>query len=223
MIKVKKSIATLLMLCSPVSAGSLTCEEQLVTVTYMQSGHAELVCNSISKAEKLFEQCSLPTLNRPIQIRLVNELSGECVGLYHCGQSLIEILEPTMMESVRDPDGAFSFLPIEEYFSSVIVHEMVHAISDEFECPFENCLVRDEYVAYAFQVMSLTQPRQFQFAKKTGLNRQVSRDELSTIGLFISPHLFSQKVWVHLNQHNDPCGFIDQLSKGDVLLDRERF
>ena len=221
--KIIKSTAALMMFCSPLSAETLTCDKQLVSVTYKQSEHAELVCKSVKNAEKLFEQCGLPPMNRTVQIKLVQELIGGCVGLYHCGQNLIEVLEPAIMQSVSDADGAFGFLPIEEYFSSVVVHELVHAASDDFPCPFENCLIRDEYTAYALQVMSLTQPRQVQFAKRADLNRPVSRDELSIISLFVSPQLFSQKVWAHFNQRDDPCGFIGQLSAGQVLLDRERF
>lgn len=221
--KIIQTISLLVILCSSVSAESLSCENRTVNVTYREHEHAELVCNAIEKAENLFKSCGVPTLNRTVQVALVRELMDGCVGLYHCGRNLIEILEPEVMQSVRDTAGAFGFLPIEEYFSSVVVHEMVHAISDDFPCPFESCLVRDEYAAYALQVMSLTQPRQIQFAKRAGLNRRISRDELSIIVLFTSPRLFSQKVWAHLNQRQDPCGFLGQLSSGQVLLDRERF
>ena len=221
--KIRRSVVALMMLCSPVSAENLSCDMQLVNVNFRDPDHAELVCNSVEKATNLFESCGAQLLKRSIQIALVRELKKGCVGLYHCGGDLIEILEPDDMQLARDADDAFSILPIEEYFSSVIVHEMVHAISDDLHCPFENCLVRDEYIAHALQVMSLTKQRQIQFERKAGLNRPISRDELNMMGLFLSPKLFSQKVWLHLNQRDEPCEYINQLSLGHVLLDRERF
>ena len=211
------------MLTSPLLAETLTCENQLVSVTYQQAEHAEITCKTVDQAVSLFEQCNLPSLSKPLRIHIVEEIEDGCVGLYHCGQDWIEVLEPSLMASRVDPNGAFAFLPINEYFRSAIIHELAHAVSDGNPCPFEDCLVRDEYVAYAMQVMSLTLKEQLNFAAIAGLNRPVSRDELNSISLFMAPNLFSQKVWTHLKQRNDPCGFIDQLSQGKVLLDRERF
>jgi hypothetical protein len=71
--------------------------------------------------------------------------------------------------------------------------------------------------------MSLTSDEQAKFAAIAELNRTISRDELNSVGLFMAPNLFAQKVWAHLNQRDDPCEFIGQLSQGKTLLDRERF
>ena len=204
-------------------AATLTCETSFVSVDYRQFEHAKLVCSSVEVAVSLFDQCNMPLLSSPLKIQLVDNLDGGCVGLYHCGQDLIEVLEPSLMASKRDPDGAFAFLPVTEFFRSTIVHEFAHAVTHRSPCPFGTCLIRDEYVAYAMQVMSLTMEQQAQFAAIAGLDRKISRDELSIIGLFMAPHLFSQLVWTHLTQRDDPCRFIGQLSKGEVLLDRERF
>lgn len=213
----------MLMLTSPLSAETLTCENPLVSVTSQQAKHAEIACETVNQAIAQFEQCNMPSLSKPLDIHIVEEIEDGCVGLYHCGKGLIEVLAPSSMASQLDPNGAFAFLPISGFFRSAIVHELAHAVSDGSPCPFEACLVRDEYLAYAMQVMSLTSDEQLKFSAIAGLDRTVSRDELSSIGLFMAPNLFSQKVWTHLNQRDDPCGFIGQLSQGKILLDRERF
>jgi hypothetical protein len=127
------------------------------------------------------------------------------------------------MEPRRTPGGAFTFLGRDDYYQSVIVHELAHVAFDDVPCPFEACMASNEYVAYAMQVMSLSPAAQGQFASNSGLNRHVSRDKLSAIILLMAPGRFAQKVWAHLSQQNDPCAFIGQIMEGTILLDRERF
>lgn len=211
------------MVVSPLRAETLTCENSLVSVISEQTRDAEMVCEAVGLTTVLFDQYNVPALLFPLRIQVVEEMKDGCVALYHCGEDRIEILEPPLMETRRDPDGAFTFLPINEYFRSVVVHELAHAASDGAPCPFGICVVRDEYVAYAMQVMFLTSDAQLEFAAIAELERPISRDELSSIMLFIAPNLFAQKVWTHLTQRDDPRGFIGQLSEGKVILDRERF
>ena len=73
------------------------------------------------------------------------------------------------------------------------------------------------------QIMSLPPDAQQEFVKNSGLDRQVSRDELSAIMLFMAPGRFAQKVWAHLAQQVDPYSYLGQIKDGTVLLDRERF
>ena len=208
---------------SPLWAETLTCENSLVSVISEQTRDAEMVCEAVGLATVVFDQFNVPALLFPLRIQVVEEMNDGCVALYHCGEDRIEVLEPPLMETRRDPDGAFMFLPINEYFRSVVVHELAHAASDGAPCPFGTWVVRDEYVAYAMQVMSLTSDAQLEFAAIAEMERPISRDELSSVMLFIAPNLFAQKVWTHLTQRDDPRGFIGQLSEGKVILDRERF
>lgn len=207
----------------PADAETVSCANSNVTVDASNTTLTEMTCKAAEHATLLFERCNVPSLSGPVHISIVDNLEPGCVALYHCGEDWVEVLAPSSIEGIRDPDGAFGFLRMEEYFQSIIVHELAHAAFDSVACPFASCVTGNEYVAYNMQVMSMTQQAQSKFAEMAGLDRKISRDELSPAILFIAPNLFAQKVSAHLSQRNDPCEFIGQITDGTVLLDREHF
>lgn len=206
-----------------VSAETVSCANTGVSVAYQQAEHAEMVCDAVNQANALFRQCNVSAPNQPIRIEIVEDIKAGCVAIYHCGDFNIEILSPSLMDERREADGAFIDLSIEDYFKSVVVHELTHAVNDTLPCPFESCVATDEYLAYAMQVMSLDRQDQLKFEQRSGLNRRISSDELSPIMLFMAPDIFAQKTWGHLSQQSDPCGYVGDLADGLYRFDLGRF
>lgn len=222
----RRAAATLLcavLSAAPLRSEPMVCPDSVVSVTSGSSQLAETVCEAAAFAEEMFGQCNVPSLDRPVAIHVVDDLMDGCVALYHCGNDKIEVLTPGKVDERRDPDGAFSFLPSKDYFRSIIVHELSHAAFDSVPCPFSSCAAANEYVAYSMQVMSLSEEEQRTFAARADLDRKVSRDELSKMILYFAPHRFAQRAWTHLQQRDDPCAFIGQITDGTVLLDHEHF
>ncbi|WP_432816735.1 DUF6639 family protein [Sulfitobacter sp. JB4-11] len=207
----------------PVLSGEQRCDGLDITVNAEHSADAESVCAASRRAAAQFARCNLPFPTDPIRIDVIEDMSPHCVAVYHCGEDWIEILAPKQMQSRRKEEGAFSSLDTGRYFQSVVVHELAHAALDSTPCPFETCIATSEYVAYAMQVLSLDAVAQSQFSEKAGLDRRVSIDELSMMVYLMAPGRFAQKAWIHFTQRDDPCGYIDQIVKGVVLLDTERF
>ena len=217
-------VASLALLAAdPSFADTRSCGVPNVTVTFQQTADGELVCSAVQQATMLFDTCNLPPLSRPVRITVVEDLSQGCVGLYHCGDDMIEVLSASRIQEQRDPNGAFAHLTADDYYKSVVVHELSHAATDPTPCPFDACIVADEYIAYAMQIMSLDPEAQQAFESRAAFEGPVSADDLSVVLLFMAPHLFSQKVWAHLSQRDDPCRYIGQLMDRSLLLDRERF
>jgi hypothetical protein len=210
-------------LTAPVVAETLVCGRSNISVQSQKPAFADLTCQAAMRAQAVFNQCDMAIFSDPIRIELVQKLKPGCVAVYHCNEGWIEVLEPPHMETRRSAEGAIAFLEIDDYFQSVIVHELAHTMFDDAKCPFGACIVADEYVAYTMQIMSLTLGAQTEFAENSELNRRVSRDELSSMLLFMAPNRFAQKAWAHLSQRDDPCAFLGKIMDGTVLLDRERF
>ncbi len=213
----------LIWLMNPTWAESIVCEGTNVSVNAPVSTHSDLTCKAVNHARALFEQCGLPPLADPIRIELVRELKPGCVAIYHCGTDWIEVLEPPLMQARRNSESAFYFLLKEDYFQSVVVHELSHVLFDKAPCPFASCPATNEYFAYALQVMSLSPSERIKFAVNSAIEKKVSRDELSFIILLMAPDRFAQKAWAHLSQQDDKCRFLGQVLDGTVLLDYERF
>ena len=217
------NFAFLILPAVPAVAELTVCENTMVGVHSVQSDDAQIACEAVKQALVLFEQCNIPYPPRQLRIDIVDELEPGCVALYHCHEDWIEVLTPFVMDVRRSPDGVFAFMAIDEYFQSVIVHELAHSAFDAVPCPFETCVVADEYVAYAMQIMSMQPDARRSFEDASGLGRKVSRDELNAMTLFMAPDLFARKTWAHLSQRSDRCGFIGKIMDGIVVLDRERF
>ncbi|MDH5531112.1 MAG: hypothetical protein OEY05_13850 [Paracoccaceae bacterium] len=215
--------AALALLVFSARADTVSCENPLITVNAMNSATAELICTAAQRAQTLFADCNIPPLATPIKIDTVTELEPGCAAIYHCGEGRIEVLEPSLMNEGRPADNAFVFLGPEAFFQSIVVHELTHAALDGIPCPFDRCLIAQEYVSYAMQVMSLSEGEKAAFAAHSSYNRQISRDELNEIILFMAPNRFIQKTWAHLSQRDDACEYIGQIIDGNILLDRERF
>jgi len=205
------------------SAETVSCGDTGVSVTFQQAEHADLVCEAAEQADALFRQCNVSPALQPVQIDIVEDLQSGCVAIYHCGEYNIQIISPRLMQERRDADGAFIDLSIDQYFKSVVVHELTHAANDDLPCPYEGCVATDEYMAYSMQVMSLDRQAQLRFEERSGIDRRVSSDELSPIMLFMAPDLFAQKAWAHLSQRNDACDYIGDLNEGILRFDLGRF
>jgi hypothetical protein len=208
-------------LMTPLHGAEMTCMPSGVHVEATRSEDADRVCEAVQVAQSVFDGCGLPGVPSGLRINVVENLRHGCVALYHCGENWIETLAPDAMQKRRLPGSAFEWLDIEDYFRSVVVHELAHAVFDELPCPFEACVAAAEYISYALQVMSLTPKQQKTFEERAALDRKISRDELNAMYLFMAPSKFAQKAWTHVSQREDPCAFLGQVIDGTVLFDRE--
>lgn len=208
-------------LTTPMLGAEMTCQPAGVHVEAARIEDADRVCEAVQVAQSVFDGCGLPGIPSGLRINVVEELRQGCVALYHCGENWIETLAPDAMQQRRLPGSAFAWLGIEDYYRSVIVHELAHAVFDELPCPFEACVAAAEYVGFVLQVMSLSPEQQKTFEEHAGLDRKISRDELNAMYLFLAPHKFAQKAWTHAKQRGDVCAYLSQVIDGTFLFDRE--
>lgn len=223
MIKALAGIILLGMAAGSLSAETRQCAGSNVRVTGADPALLDKTCDAVATAEKLFSQCKMLALSDRVEIALVDSVQPGCVAQYHRGDACIEVLLPETMQSLRlqeKEESVLSFLPISEYFSSVIVHELAHASYDQIPCPETSCLATHEYLAYAMQIMSLPPSSRAVFEQRALLDRFISIDELDAMNLVLGPNLFIQKVWTHFSAKEDPCAFIGQISRGEIVLDR---
>lgn len=226
---VRRRFPTLAVLCAMIWGGvpglaeQYSCKDLAINVTSADPAVVRQLCDAAHIATQLFASCALPDLQQEVQVEFVEALPEGCNAQYHCGENRMEILTPSAMAAQRSREGAFSSIDDKMFFRSVVVHELAHAALDPVRCPFDDCIVADEYIAYAMQVMSLPPSLQETFENTADPHRSISRDALTKLVLFMSPDGFAQNVWAHLQQRPDACDFIGKLASRETLLDRERF
>jgi hypothetical protein len=211
------------MIASTMHAVTADCPTAGVRVEYSDARNADLVCAAVADAVDALALCDLPVLPPRLRVEVVDELADGCVGLYHCGEAWIEVLSPQAMARRRDPDSAFGFLDDAAYFRSVVVHELAHAATADVPCPIGDCVVADEYVAYATQILSLSPAGARSFAESADGSAPASSADLNRLFLRLAPDRFARAVREHLARRDDPCDFIRGLAHRTILLDRERF
>ncbi|MEL6958768.1 MAG: DUF6639 family protein [Pseudomonadota bacterium] len=206
----------------PVAASDpIACSNPLFEVDAPTAALARQICADAATANAQLRDCEI-TLNRTITLAVVDTLPDNCFGQFHCGTDRIEIAPPADIEGILSSDSIYRALPPDTFYRSLIVHEVTHAATDAMPCPFENCIVGQEYLAYAMQFLSLPGGDRDNLIEER-FQRTISRDELNVPILFLAPEIFGQKVWLHFSQQDDPCHFASQIATGTVLLDMERF
>jgi hypothetical protein len=207
-------------LAQAASAEAVLCPSEKVTVEAPEA-LTERICRDAETAILELASCEL-TVPTPLDISVVPDLGENCLGLYHCGERHIDVLPPEAYGSLLPPENPFSAVSRDGFFASVVRHEMAHAALDTLSCPFETCIVAEEYVAYTMQVMFLPSEDLARFESRIAYVPPISRDALNPAILFMAPEIFVQKAWLHLQDRPDPCSFIGQVARGEVLLDFER-
>jgi hypothetical protein len=205
----------------PLAADPVACSGGRV-FTENAGDSAALICNIATRATDDLASCNL-TVPAQVTIAVIPELMDHCRGMYHCGKGRIEILAPDAYAPLRAEEQSSAFASVSDgaFFESVIRHELAHAALDSMPCPFASCHVGEEYVAYTMQIRFLPEADLIAFEKEIPRDGPVSRDMLSWVMLMMAPETFARRAWRHLEAQDDPCGFIGQIARGEVLLDRE--
>lgn len=203
------------------AAETLVCPNGRVTVAGGDQSARYLTCEAAKAGLKMLDACNV-IVNRDIKVKIVNELKAGCVGLYHCGEDLIEILHPVNASRLRSNDSPFRRLSAQDYYASIIVHELAHAAFDQVPCPYPDCPATAEYVSYAMQVRSLGTEQIEQFEVIADVNRLVRYDDLNSILLMMSPNRFAALAWTHFKQREDGCDYIELVMSGNILFDKWR-
>ncbi len=143
------------------------------------------------------------------------------MGLYHCGENRIEILPPDATGALRKPNSAFAEFPTEQFFDSIVTHELSHAAFDKIPCATGICPATAEYVAYTMQIRSLIHAGHSDLGVRMNLDKTIDNDEINAVFLMMAPDIFIQKAWTHLSQQEDACSYVGQIMSGKIRFDFE--
>ncbi len=220
---VNRFLICLLAIVAPLGAQSepYACPNTAVTVDAGSPEAGKEVCDLVARASTQLASCSLE-ITRPLTITLADSLSDDCYGQFFCEDDLIKVLSPQALAAAVSDDSIYQALPDDTFFFGILVHELAHAATDDMPCPFESCLLGQEYISYAMMMQSFPDDQRTMLIQDR-FQRQIYRDELSLMILAMAPEVFAQKAWLHFSQRPDPCGFVGQIVDGTVLLDTEHF
>lgn len=215
------SLIALWLAAGPAVAQPVACPGGAV-LTEGVGADAPWICSLAERVRGQLASCNL-TVPTPITVAFAPDLGLGCVGIFHCGQDRIEPLPPARYTEMRETGEivAFAALSPDAFFESVLRHEMAHAALDDMPCPFDSCIVAQEYIAYTMQIRFLPEDQRAAYEAENRHDGRVSRDTLNAFILQMAPDVFAHRAWQHLTERPDPCGFIGSVARGEVVLDFE--
>ncbi|MCB1335412.1 MAG: hypothetical protein KDK26_17675 [Roseivivax sp.] len=211
-------IAASLLWAGAVSAAEVPCDNAIVTAEAESPELATRICAASDAALAHFASCALPE-PKPVRILALNAFERECVGLFHCGEGLIEVLAPDAMEARRNLFGIFQHVPMERFFESVVLHEMSHAVFDGTPCAFAHCVASTEFFAYTQQIAALSDEDRAPI-EALAQDMPARKDVLNVFVLYMAPDKFALEAWTYLNAEPDRCTFWQEMLTGEVHFDR---
>ncbi|WP_157771549.1 DUF6639 family protein [Thioclava nitratireducens] len=216
-------IAGLLVATASIAGAENTlCQTAALTVEGGTPVARDRICRIAAREIPKLAACNV-MVPEGLTIRFDETLPEDCIGLFHCGEAFVRLLPPDLMAESRKPERAFSGVPDDLYFDSVVVHELTHAAYDKVECPFSDCSATAEYAAYAMQVRSMPIAGREAFEAAAVVDHRITREELNATYYTLSPDRFAQKAWLHFIQREDGCDHMGQIMGGAVFFDEEPF
>ncbi|SIS75877.1 hypothetical protein SAMN05421759_10351 [Roseivivax lentus] len=210
-----------LILCAGIAhANGAACENGLVAVKDAPEALSARICAAADLAISLFAECGL-SLAAPVEVSLRDSIDPPCFGLFHCGERRIELLTPEAMAEGLRGESVFAHVPPLRFFDSVVVHELAHALYDQVDCPFASCMATAEYMAYGYQIDSLTPQDRAPIAGAEGADEPVPRDMINPFIVMMAPDRFATAAWHHLQQREDVCAWRQGIMSGAILFDHE--
>ncbi|WP_323770302.1 hypothetical protein [Antarctobacter sp.] len=205
------------------ASAQVPCDNGLVTV---KTNAAELVERACRASDRVFAQLDAcdQRLSERVNIQTAQEILGDCLGLFHCGKAKIEVLTPDALSRKIEADSIFAHIPPQEFFESVVIHELIHALYDGTPCTaeFTECYVTSEYLAYALQFEALPTKFRAPWLDEFDPNETVKRDEISLGSLMLETDQFALSAWAHLKQRPDRCDWINGILDGSIVFTRPR-
>ena len=218
-----RSTAIALCVAGQLEADAFTCAGSVFEVSGSDAATRARACNAAAEAHAQLASCGV-VIDWPVKIFIVERIENQpptCLGLYHCGNERIEILSPTAMSAVRSEQGVFALVSDTSFWNSILAHELTHAAFDKVDCPISSCIATAEYAAFAMQVYTLPKDQQALFGVNFSLMGDPSWEAISPIFLFLSPDHFAMNAWLHFQNRDAPCDFMQLIMDGEIFFDRE--
>jgi hypothetical protein len=194
-----------------------SCPNLLVSVAGSSDAERDAVCEAADATIARLDACAI-VQRRPIDIELrdvvLNPFGGRIFGRLDRQHDLVlltrfEAVRPLVLETPYR-----SFAPA-EFYRSMVVHEVVHAIMNQNYRRQPLSRAAWEYPAYAIQLESLAAETRESFLLTRSKSSPSDGIMLNDIMLGFDPYLFAARAYHHLASSVSRCAKLRDLLNGD--------
>ena len=213
-------ISWLFALATEATSNELVCDNPLLTVVAQDAALANRICVAAEKAVEKLSDCGMRQTD-PVTIEVIEGLTPNdprCLGIFHCDSAHIELIAPEYVEAALGDGSFFAEIPSAEFYDSIVVHEITHALAHQTRQGPLSSVTDTEYLAFAMQLQFLSEDTRAEFLSKHAVAEPVKPQALNEAVLAFAPSVFAIKAWKHFNQPENGCSFVDALLRGDQAL-----
>jgi hypothetical protein len=193
------------------------CPDLLVNVAGSSETERNVVCVAADYAIASLEACAI-LQRQPINIELSDVVrspfGSQIFGRLDLQNDLVLL---TRFEAVRPlvRETPYRSFALAEFYRSMVVHEIVHAIMNQNYRRRPSSRAAWEYPAYAIQLESLAAETRESFLFTRSANSPADSMPLNDIILGFDPYLFAARAYNHLASSQSRCAKLRDLLGGD--------
>ncbi len=213
-------LCALALIATKALAMSETCPETHATVVFEERSHAALACAAAKDAIGFWSGWDLagPTRVTLEVVEILTPLHGRhLIGLYDAPTNTIKILSLTASQEIVGATLVFGMAFDEELYRSFIVHEVTHAIADQFFAVNVASIPAHEYIAYVAQLSTMPAVLRERIMAGASVEGFIDEYEISEIYLGFSPEDFALKSYLHYMRPGNGEAFVNRLLTGDFV------
>jgi hypothetical protein len=188
-----------------------------VVVTGARREQRDLVCSAANDALQLLARCEI-SVRRPLQVEIMSEVrhpfSGAIFGLFDIKQDKVLVTQEANIPSLIN-DTPYAKLPQDEFYRSLIVHEVIHGVMHQNLKRPATSHAAYEYPAYALQIESLTPSVREQFLQSFEPDAIRADTIFNDTVLMFDPFFFAAQAYRHFKA-GDGCAHVKALLDGEV-------
>lgn len=196
------------------------CTEAPIDVTAASANERHLACDAANNALQLLARCNIFP-RRALRIEMSGEVrrpfGGAVVGLFDPIKGKIFITQYENVASLVS-GTAFSELPQRDFFKSLIVHEVVHAVMHQNYKRQPGSHAAYEYPAYALQIESLPSSVRDKFMQTINIGADKHKIVFSDSVLSFDPFFFAARAYEHFRGSANGCAHLLALIEGEVAF-----
>ncbi|WP_425416388.1 DUF6639 family protein [Oricola indica] len=175
-------------------------------------------CEGVETAISFLQQCGVD-YDGSLAIHFERDMRDECgvdtYGIYEISEKVIRINSYPTCRSVFTKSKLTGRIPFDEFFESIVVHEVTHAVVDAIGAESAKKPLTQEYIAYAVQYSMFEPADVSALTDDLLIKDHVALSDFSMSIYALSAEKFAAMVSSHFNGPDGGCKTIRDLVSGD--------
>lgn len=194
------------------------CPDTSVEVAAESPGEHRLACSAAAEAVQRLAVCGI-TPRRPVRVQIMSEVlhpfRGAIFGLLDMKQERVLVTQEANVPALVD-GTPYAALPQRDFYRSLIIHEVVHAVMHQNLKRPALSQAAYEYPAYALQIDSLPASVREKFLQSFDQRAIKSASTFSDAILLFDPYFFAARAYLHFKASADECSHLAAILDGEV-------